>query len=53
MTAEKRPRHYAAEILNLSTREARAAALNRVPAEYQEWVKTLVKNEFDRRRKRT
>jgi hypothetical protein len=39
---EKRPRHYAAEIVALKSRESRAAALARVPANFRAWVQDLV-----------
>lgn len=47
---EKRPRHYAAEIAELPTKEARRAALDRVPAEWRELVKRHVENTFFIRR---
>lgn len=45
-----RPRHYAAEILALKTREERREALLKVPPDYQERVKLYVENEFERRK---
>jgi len=44
LTPEKRPRHYAAEIAALQTLEERRAAIEKVPAHYQEIVKTHLKN---------
>jgi len=44
LTPEKRPRHYAAEIAALQTLEERRTALEKVPAHYQDIVKTHVKN---------
>lgn len=41
---EKRPRHYAAEIIQLDTLEQRRQALEKVPAHLQEHVKTHVRN---------
>lgn len=38
----KRPREYAAEIVELNNREERRRALVKVPAELQEMVKTHV-----------
>ena len=38
----KRPREYAAEIVELNNREERRQALAEVPAELQEMVKTHV-----------
>lgn len=52
MTQTKRPRQYAAEIIALPTREARAAALAAVPAELREWVRELVVDYFARRQAR-
>jgi hypothetical protein len=46
----KRPRHYAAEILDLKTVEERRAALNQVPTEQRERVELYVRNEFERRK---
>lgn len=43
---EKRPRHYAAEIAALQTREQRQAALGKVQKELQELVKTHVEIYF-------
>jgi len=45
-----RPRHYAAQILALKTREERREALSKVPPEYQERVKLYVENKFERRK---
>jgi hypothetical protein len=47
---EKRPRHYISEIMALKTREERKAALDRVPEEYREWVRTSVVNFFELRK---
>lgn len=46
----KPPRAYADEILQLPTREARAAALEAVPAQYRELVKRHVECAFAVRR---
>lgn len=43
---EKRPRHYAAEIEVMKTKEERAAALAEVPEHLQGLVETHVKNTF-------
>lgn len=40
MQQEKRPRHYAAEIAALRSVEQRREALEKVPAEFKELVKT-------------
>jgi hypothetical protein len=45
-----KPRHYAAQILALTTREERREALSKVPSDYQERVKLYVENEFERRK---
>lgn len=45
----KRPRHYAAEIIALPSREARLAALARVPDLYRDWVNELVQDYFAKR----
>ena len=45
-----KPRHYAAEILALKTREERREALSKVPPDYQERVRLYVENEFERRK---
>lgn len=44
---EKRPRHYAAEIMQLKTREERRAALAEVPELYREIVMTHVRCWFE------
>lgn len=44
--ADKRPRHYAAEILRLPEAE-RQAALARVPAELRDWVEFYVRDHQD------
>jgi hypothetical protein len=49
-TTEKRPRHYAAEIIALKSRDGRAAALARVPEIFRAWVEELVKDYYWRRR---
>jgi len=46
---EKWPRDYAFEIAGLESRSKRTAALDTVPAEWLELVKTHVKTVFDRR----
>ena len=45
-----KPRHYAAQILDLKTREERREALSKVPHDYQDRVKLYVENEFERRK---
>ena len=47
----KWPRQYAAEILALSTKADRKAALAQVPAHLSEWVRDLVLAAFSRRGK--
>ena len=47
---EKRPRHYIAEIMAMKTKEERKAALDRVPEDYREWVRTSVVNFFELRK---
>lgn len=44
---EKRPRHYAAEIMEFPTRKQRADALDKVPAEWREMVKKHVEIMFN------
>jgi len=46
---DKRPRHYAAEIIALPTRAARAAALDTVPEIIRDWVRHLVEDHFAKR----
>lgn len=46
---EKRPRHYAAEIVALKSSESRVAALARVPAMFRAWVKDLIDDYYWRR----
>lgn len=46
---EKRPRHYISEILALKTRAERREALDKVPEDYREWVRTSVVNHFEQR----
>lgn len=46
---EKRPRHYAAEIVALPTAAQRRAALALVPDVYRPTVRTHVENFFARR----
>lgn len=48
--SDKRPRHYANEILALATPKERSKALAGVPETYREWVRRQVQIEFDRRR---
>ena len=45
---EKRPRHYAAEIIQLTTREQRRDALNRVPEAWRELVAAHVRIAWQR-----
>ena len=40
---DKRPRHWAAEIARLSTREERQAKLNQAPQHWRELIKTHLK----------
>lgn len=47
MEGEKRPRHWAAEILNLPTREQRRERLQQVPEHLRDWVADYVKTEFE------
>jgi hypothetical protein len=47
----KRPRHYAAEILKLKTKEERRAALDSVAREYQDMVRKHVTDYFNKREK--
>lgn len=46
MADDKRPRHWAAEIASLTTREARQKALEQVPEEFKALVITHVKITF-------
>jgi hypothetical protein len=46
---EKRPRHYAAEIIALKSSEGRASARARVPAVFRAWVDDLVEDYHWRR----
>jgi hypothetical protein len=46
MKAEKRPRHWAAEIAALPSIEQRREALKKVPPEFAEIVKTHLRNTF-------
>jgi hypothetical protein len=45
----KWPRHYAAEIIALPSRDDHAAALQRVPEHIRAWVRELVEDLFFRR----
>ncbi|MGZ8236367.1 MAG: hypothetical protein ACXWTY_00655 [Methylobacter sp.] len=45
----KRPRHYAADIIALPTRDARLAAFPEVPEPYRDWVMELVRDYFLKR----
>lgn len=45
---EKRPRHFAEEILQLKTREERLAALEQVPEGMRGMVKTHVEITFEK-----
>lgn len=49
--AEKRPRVYASEIMALTTREERIAALQAVPEEWRDWVKFYVQSWFARKKR--
>lgn len=42
----KRPRHYAAEIIALPSKEQRSEALALVPAVFREWVRDYVTDHF-------
>lgn len=46
----KAPRHYAADMLALPTKEARRAALAAVPESLREWVAAHVTAYFEKRR---
>lgn len=46
MIEERRPRHYADEIIRLRTREERRDALAKVPEIFQSLVETHVRNHF-------
>lgn len=46
----KRPRHYAAEIIAIKTREERRAALAKVPEHLRDWVEFYVKDSFEKTR---
>jgi hypothetical protein len=50
---EKRPRHWANEIVKLKSREERKAALEKVPEEYRAMVKIHVENHFLRKNANT
>ncbi|EDY85358.1 hypothetical protein GP5015_1598 [gamma proteobacterium HTCC5015] len=52
MNTGKWPRHWAAEILQLPTREQRKAHLQKVPEHLRDWVEHIVKNEFELRNAR-
>lgn len=45
----KRPRQYAAEILALTTKAGRLAALAQVPDHLREWVAEYVRHAWSRR----
>ncbi|MFZ2452617.1 MAG: hypothetical protein WAW36_19080 [Methylovulum miyakonense] len=45
----KWPRHYAADIIALPTKEQRVAALNQVPEQWRDWVRAYVKDHFAKR----
>ncbi|WP_324768000.1 hypothetical protein [Pokkaliibacter plantistimulans] len=49
MALPKRPRHYAAEILELATLEERRAAFEKVPAALKPRVEEYVRNEWAQR----
>ena len=51
MISEKRPRHYAEEIMALKTRQERRDALDKVPDKYKDWVADYVKSAYSLRRK--
>ncbi|MBI3771429.1 MAG: hypothetical protein HY272_01800 [Gammaproteobacteria bacterium] len=48
----KRPRHYAAEIILMRTRAERAAALEKVPPEWLGLIEAHVRNHLARQRHR-
>lgn len=45
----KPPRAYAAEIVEIKTKEGRRAALDAVPEQLREWVRGYVETAFARR----
>ena len=47
---EKRPRHYAAEIVRLRTLDQRRAALELVPEHLRELTAAHIRNEWQRRK---
>jgi hypothetical protein len=52
MITEKRPREYAMDILRLDDKEAMQKYMQeRVPPEFQEWVKTYVRQWWKIRKK--
>lgn len=53
MPREKPPRAYASEICQLPTREARAAAIEEVPADCRHIVRFYVASYFARRARRS
>ena len=42
MVTDKRPRHYADEILQLKTKAERKKALDNVPSHFSDWVRKIV-----------
>ena len=48
----KRPRQYAYEIICAANSKKRRDLLRKVPAEYREWVEHLVRDHFEKDRKR-
>ena len=47
---QKRPRHYAEEIVKLKSREERKSALEKIPDEFKAMVKTHVEVYFLRKK---
>lgn len=52
MSEPLKPRQHAVEILRLRSRQARRARLEQVPDSLRPLVKTLVRTQFDLRRRR-
>lgn len=46
----KWPRQYAAEIIQMQTKDKRKTALDSVPDHLRQWVKTLVELHYQRRK---
>ena len=52
MISEKRPRHYAAEYLDLKTKEEKIEYIKTIPSHFKEMVRLHVKITKDRARMR-